>query len=226
MSQESSFNALSHEWWNENGALKTLHDINPVRLRYIKKSVNLTNKKILDIGCGGGLLTESMASCGGLVTGIDISKNLIQIATEHARETNLNITYICNTAEEFATTQQSSYDLITCMELLEHVADPISVIDACRKLIKPNGLLFLSTINRNWKAYLYTKILAEYLLRLLPVGTHEYAQYNRPSEVAAWCRTSNFTVVDISGMAYIPFLRTAYIHDNPHINYLLCAQAC
>lgn len=224
--EQPHFDKFGHEWWDPNGRLKTLHDINPIRLRYIQDHVDISKKKILDVGCGGGLLTESMALCGSLVTGIDISQHLVDIADKHARQANLNITYICATAEEFSTTYQHSYEIITCMELLEHVPDPTLIIHACRKLLKPNGLLFLSTINRSLTAYLKTKVIAEYLFRLLPVGTHEYEKYSRPSEIATWCRQVDFKVIDISGMSYIPFLRKTYLKDALDTNFLLCAKAC
>lgn len=223
--EQLKFNALASEWWDPNGRLAILHDINPTRLGYIKKHTDIANKKILDVGCGGGILTESMAKHGGLVTGIDISTDIIEIAEHHARQAELNITYLCTTIEELCYEQENTYDIVTCMELLEHVPSPTSVINACNHLIKPSGLFFLSTINRNLKSYFQTKIMAEYLLRLLSVGTHEYQKYSLPSEVACWCRKADFTVINVSGISYLPFLRQSWLTDEPDVNYLLCAQA-
>ncbi|RKZ47450.1 MAG: bifunctional 3-demethylubiquinol 3-O-methyltransferase/2-polyprenyl-6-hydroxyphenol methylase [Gammaproteobacteria bacterium] len=223
--EKSKFNSLASEWWDADGELQTLHDINPTRLAYIEDHVDLTEKKILDVGCGGGLLSEALASKGGLVTGIDISEHLLEVAEEHSQQAGLDISYVCTTVEEFSTEHENFFDIVTCMELLEHVPDPQSVINACMHLLKPGGLLFLSTINRNLKAYLQTKIAAEYILKLLPAGTHEYAKYIRPSELASWCRASGFTVVDISGISYLPFIRQCHLKDSPDVNYILCAQA-
>jgi len=223
--EKSKFNSLASEWWDPEGELQTLHDINPTRLAYIGDHIDLTDRNILDVGCGGGLLSEALASKGGLVTGIDISEHLIEVADEHSQQANLNISYVCTTVEGFSTGHENFFDIVTCMELLEHVPDPQSVINACMHLLKPGGLLFLSTINRNLKSYLQTKIAAEYILKLLPAGTHEYAKYIRPSELASWCRTSRFTVVDISGISYLPFIRQCHLKDSPDVNYILCAQA-
>lgn len=225
LDEKSKFNAYASEWWNTDGKLKTLHDINPIRLSYIEEHIDLTDKKILDVGCGGGLLTEALAYRGGLLTGIDISEHLLQAADQHAQQSNLGITYSCTTVENFSSSHNNAFDVITCMELLEHVPDPRSVINACMHLIKPGGLLFLSTINRNLKAYLQTKIAAEYLLKILPMGTHEYSKYIRPSELASWCRASGFTVIDISGISYLPFIRHCQKKDKPDVNYMLCARA-
>ena len=223
--EKSKFNALASEWWDPEGELQTLHDINPTRLGYIEGHIDLADKKILDVGCGGGLLSEVLAAKGGLVTAIDISEQLIEVAREHSKQTKLNISYACTTVEDYSSGHENTFDVITCMELLEHVPDPESIINACMHLLKPGGLLFLSTINRNLKAYLQTKIAAEYLLRLLPVGTHEYSKYTRPSELASWCRSSGFTVIDISGISYLPFIRQCHLKESPDVNYILCAQA-
>ncbi len=224
-SEQAKFNALASEWWDPDGQLQTLHDINPIRCDYIQNYVDLDNKKILDVGCGGGLLTEAMALQGALVTGIDVSDSALEVADMHAKQANLNIEYLCTTVEDYSVTHTQTYDLITCMELLEHVPDPGSVITACMRLIKPGGWLFLSTVNRSLKAYLQTKIAAEYVLKLLPAGTHDYAKYIRPSELATWCRNAGFDVTDISGMSYLPYIRRCRITDKPDVNYLLCARA-
>ncbi|SMN11058.1 3-demethylubiquinol 3-O-methyltransferase [uncultured Candidatus Thioglobus sp.] len=223
--EQSKFDALATEWWDINGPLSILHDINPTRFKYIKRYTSLHNKKILDVGCGGGILTEIMALDGGLVTGIDIAKHLIRIASNHAQQTNIDICYRCTTIEELLPAEENKYEIITCMELLEHVPNPSSVINACSKLLKPKGWLFFSTINRNLRAYLQTKIIAEYLCKLLPIGTHDYAKYSYPSEIAAYCRACSLTVVDVSGFSYLPLLRRSYIKDKPDVHYFLCAQA-
>lgn len=222
--EKSKFNALATDWWETDGSMGVLHDINPVRLEYIQRHADLKGKHILDIGCGGGILAEAIASQGGIVTGIDISEQLIKIANMHRQKKNLDITYACTTVEKWSNKQKYTYDVITCMELLEHVPDPISILQACKQLIKPQGLLILSTINRNLNAYLQTKIIAEYLLRLIPAGTHEYKKYRLPSELASWCRNSGFNIMDISGMTYLPMLRKAYISDKSGVNYLMCVQ--
>lgn len=223
--EQSKFDKLATEWWDINGPLKILHDINPTRLQYIKRYIYLQNKKILDVGCGGGILTEIMALDGGLVTGIDVAEHLIKIASDHAQQSSVDICYRCTTIEELLPAEENKYEIITCMELLEHVPDPSSVITACSKLLKPKGWLFLSTINRSLQAYLQTKIIAEYLLELLPIGMHNYAKYSHPSEIAAYCRESNLTVFDVSGFSYLPFLRRSYIKEKPDVHYFLCAQA-
>lgn len=227
--EKYKFNMLGDSWWDPKGPLNILHDINPTRLKYIETYTKLINKKVLDVGCGGGILTEAIALKNNLVTGIDIGEDLLEIATGHAQQTGVDIEYVCATVENFLTAQpirNNSYDVITCMELLEHVPDPSSVINSCRQLLKPNGSLFLSTINRNIQAYLQTKIVAEYLFKLLPMDTHEYSKYSLPSEVASWCRDAGFEVIDVSGFFYIPFLRRAYIKDKPDVHYFLYARAC
>ncbi len=224
-SEKSKFDALASKWWNADGELQTLHDINPTRLAYIENHIDLTDKKVLDVACGGGLLSEALALKGSLVTGIDISEPLVKVANDHARQADLNIAYHCKTIEDFSSDHENIFDVVTCMELLEHVPCPKSIINACMRVIKPSGLLFLSTINRNLKAYLQTKITAEYLLRLLPVGTHEYSKYIRPSELALLCRMSKFTVINISGISYLPFIRQCHLKNSPDVNYILCAQA-
>lgn len=224
-SEKDKFSVLASKWWDRDGELQILHDINPLRLGYIEGHINLTAKRILDVGCGGGLLSESLSRKGGLVTGIDISESLIKVADDHAQQANMNINYHCATIENFSTEHKNSFDVIVCMELIEHVPDPESIIDSCMYLIKPGGLLFLSTINRNLTAYLQTKIIAEYLLRLLPVGTHDYSKYTRPSELYSWCQTSGFTVINISGISYFPFIRRCHLKGSPDVNYILCARA-
>lgn len=221
------FAALSEEWWDLDGKCRPLHDLNPVRVQFISDRVRLQNKKVLDIGCGGGILTESLAKRGANVTGIDMSMDVLQVAKEHAETNHLSkqLNYIRTTAEEYAeqTEMQETFDIITCMELLEHVPDPLSLIKACRKLIKPNGHLFFSTINRTFKAYLLAIIGAEYALRLLPKGTHQYEKFIRPSELDQALREAHLTLKELAGMAYNPFNRQASLKTDVSINYLAYA---
>ena len=223
------FDALYEEWWNPVGKLKTLHTLNPIRLGYVRQSVNLSGKDVLDIGCGGGLLTEAMAKEGANVTGLDASKLAIEVANEHQKkellaENYLPVVYHHGTAEEFSRENISQFDVITCMELLEHVPDPTSLLASCAIMLKPQGHIFLSTINRNIKSYTAAILSAEYLLGLLPKGTHDYKSFIRPSELSTWLRHSNFKVLDISGMTYIPGIEECKLTNSPDVNYLQHAQ--
>ena len=218
------FEQLSEDWWDPNGSLRTLHVINPVRLQYIDDARSLQDCRVLDVGCGGGLLSEAMARRGARVTGIDASDGAIRTATAHAAEQALEINYQAVTAEEFAETGKEQFDIITCMELLEHVPDPHSLLSACTRMLKPGGDLFLATLNRNIRAYLGAVIAAEYLLRLLPRGTHDYGKFLKPSELAHSLRMLGLEVVDISGMHYVPGADRCFINDDPSINYLLHAS--
>lgn len=222
-SETAKFSALADEWWDSNGPLSTLHDINPVRLNYIKQAVDLAGKHVLDVGCGGGILSESLCKESAVVTGIDASQEAINIARLHSDTANLKINYVESSAERHAQQNPEAYDVITCMELLEHVPDPESLLAACADMLKPGGHLFASTINRNLKSYLGTVLAAEYLLKLIPRGTHDYARFIKPAELAEWCRKSGLTVLDISGMAYLPFVHSAWLKRNPDMNYLLHA---
>ncbi len=222
-SESAKFDALANDWWDRDGPLSTLHDINPLRLEYIKQYVNLAGKSVLDLGCGGGILTEAIAREMAQVTGIDASREAIKIARQHSQGNNLQITYKEITAEEFAKTNPQSFDVITCMEMMEHVPDPVSVIKACVRMLRPGGHLFLSTINRNLKAYIAGIVAAEYLFKVIPVGTHDYSRFIRPSELARWCEEAGLKVKNISGMSYLPFLRVAWMKHTPDINYLLYA---
>lgn len=220
----AKFAALADRWWDVNGEFKPLHDINPLRLSYIQQHTHLASKKILDIGCGGGILSESMAQCGGIVTGIDMAENVLQAAKLHSQEHQLAIEYLCTTAEALAEQQPEFYDVITCMEMLEHVPDPRAIVTACAKLIKPNGAIFFSTLNRTLKAYLYAIIGAEYLLRLLPKGTHQYDKFIRPSELTRWVRDNNLQMQSLIGMSYNPLTRHYYLENNVDVNYLIFCQ--
>ena len=214
------FEELARKWWDTESEFKPLHEINPLRVDYINARVDLAGKRVLDVGCGGGILSESMAINGASVTGIDMGKAPLQVARLHQHESNLNIDYQLTTVEQLANDHPGTFDVITCLEMLEHVPDPGSVISACRKLLKPEGDLFLSTINRNAKAYLFAIIGAEYLLNLLPRGTHDYAKLLRPSEIAALLREQNFNLEDVTGITYNPLTKLYKLSSDTDVNYL------
>jgi 2-polyprenyl-6-hydroxyphenyl methylase/3-demethylubiquinone-9 3-methyltransferase len=216
------FEALAHRWWDINSEFKPLHDINPLRLHYIENnSTGLEGKKVIDIGCGGGILSESMALRGAQVTGIDMGKAPLSVAELHSLESGIEIDYQQITAEEIAEQQAGQYDVVTCMEMLEHVPLPSSVIAACSKLVKPSGHVFFSTINRNPKAFAFAIVGAEYVLNMLPKGTHEYAKFIRPSELEAWARPHYLALKDISGMTYNPFFKSYKLGNDVDVNYLM-----
>ncbi len=218
------FDELSHDWWDKDGSFKTLHDINKIRLDYITQKIQLKDKVILDVGCGGGLLAEAMAELGAKVTGIDAASKAIQTAKLHKLENNLTITYKNTTIENFIHDTNETFDIITCLELLEHVPHPQALIEDCASILKPNGFLFLSTINRNAMAYLQTILGAEYCLKILPRGTHDYEKFITPSELSAWVRRANLTLCDIQGMKYNPFTRQARLSNNCQVNYIVHCQ--
>lgn len=222
-SERQHFNKLAADWWAPDGPLKTLHRINPARSRYINTQTSIANKRLLDIGCGGGLLTESLASKGALVTGIDISEDVIEVARIHALEHGLSIDYQVCSAEELASSHTGHFDVITCMEMLEHVPDPRSIIQSAAALLKPGGHLFLSTINRSLKTYINVIIGAEYVFRIIPEKTHQYSQFIRPSELTAWLRQYDFHVNDLAGINYIPWLDYVAISNDISVNYMLHA---
>ncbi len=221
LKEKAKFDAFASGWWDPNGKFKTLHNINPVRLQYIEQHIALSGKKILDIGCGGGILTEAMARQGAFVTGLDISEASLAIARQHCKQSKLDIQYINDTVEQYAVTHAHSFDVITCMEMLEHVPSPQSIVNACAELIKPGGQAFFSTINRTLPAYLLAVVGAEYLLNLLPVGTHDYSRFIRPSELASWCQQCGLSVKDIAGISYLPVINHFSINKNPNVNYLM-----
>lgn len=214
------FTSLADEWWDPRGKLRTLHHINPARLRYIDQRVGLQGKQVLDLGCGGGVLCEAMARAGAAVTGIDANQTAVTTAISHCRDQGLKIKYYARTAEDFAGDHHQAFDAVTCMELLEHVPDVPSLIAACALMLRPGGDLVLSTINRNARSYAAVVLAAEYLLGLLPRGTHDYSRFIRPSELAAWLRSAGFALVDIAGMTYVPGLSTGVINKQPAVNYL------
>lgn len=216
----AKFEALAARWWDKSSEFKPLHDINPLRLQYIDDHANLAGKTVLDIGCGGGILAESMARRGARVTGIDMGGAPLKVAQLHALETGIDIQYEQISAEQYAEQHPGKFDVVTCMELLEHVPDPSSVIAASRALVKPGGNVFFSTLNRNPKSYLFAIVGAEYLLRLLPKGTHDYKNFIRPSELAGWCRQTQLTVRELIGMSYNPFNKQYRLSRDLDVNYI------
>ena len=215
------FEELASRWWDRQGEFKPLHDINPLRLNFINTGSPLSGKRVLDVGCGGGILCESMAQCGAEVTGTDMGKAPLSVARLHALESDLEIDYRQITAEDLAASSPASFDVVTCMELLEHVPDPASVIDACQQLVKPGGSVYFSTINRNPKSFLFAIIGAEYLLKMLPAGTHDYGKFIRPSELDSWCRHAGLDVVGIQGISYNPVTGMYRSSDNVDVNYMV-----
>lgn len=211
-------------WWDPNGPLKTLHEINPVRLHYILEKVSLANKKVVDVGCGGGILTESMAKAGAIVTGIDMNKEGLTIAQLHQLESGLHVTYEHKTAETFAEEQPGQFDVVTCLEMLEHVPDPASVVAACAALVKPGGHIFFSTLNRSVKSYLFAIVGAEYLLKLLPKNTHDFAHFIRPSELGNWLRVAGLELKEFKGLSYNPITKQVRLISDISVNYLAYAQ--
>ncbi len=215
------FAELAHRWWDPNSEFKPLHDINPLRLDWIDACVGLAGKRVLDIGCGGGILAESMAARGAAVTGIDLGDKALSVARLHLLESRQKVDYRLVSAEALALEWPGHFDVITCMEMLEHVPDPASVIRACATLVKPGGRVFMSTINRNLKAYLFAVIGGEYILNLLPRGTHDYARFLRPAELARHCRSSALDVDEIIGMSYNPFSKKFTLGRDTSVNYLI-----
>ncbi len=215
------FSELAHRWWDPQSEFKPLHDINPLRLDYIDSIEKLQQKQILDVGCGGGILAESMAARGAIVTGIDLAEKPLKVAELHLIESGRQVDYRKISAEDLAAERPASFDAVTCMELLEHVPDPASTIAACAALVKPGGHVFFSTINRNPKAYLFAIIGAEYVLRMLPRGTHDYARFIKPSELSAMCRRAQLTVGGLTGMTYNPFTQRYALEADASVNYIL-----
>ena len=219
------FGELAHRWWDPNSEFKPLHDINPLRLAWIDRAVGLAGKRVVDVGCGGGILSESMAAMGAVVTGIDLSERPLGVARLHLLESGQKVDYRNISAEALAKELPGAFDAVTCLEMLEHVPDPASTVRACAALAKPGGQVFFSTINRNPKAYLFAVIGAEYLLKLLPRGTHDYARFLRPAELARHCRNAGLEVAEIVGMSYQPIAKTYSLGRDTSVNYLIRAIA-
>jgi len=220
-SEIKKFEDLASRWWDENGEFKPLHEMNPLRLNFINTGSPLSDKTACDIGCGGGILSESMAKCGATVTGLDMGKAPLSVARLHAIESELEIDYQQITAEEFALQNTGKYDVVTCMEMLEHVPDPASVIKACFTLVKPGGSVYFSTINRNPKSYAFAIVGAEYLMKMLPRGTHDYAKFIKPSELDEWARTAGLELMNLKGVSYNPFTGLFSQSQDVDVNYMV-----
>lgn len=219
----NKFAELAHQWWDMQGVFKPLHQLNPLRLNYIDSRAELAGKQVLDVGCGGGILSESMAQRGAQVTGIDMAEKSLQVAQLHALESGVQVEYRCVAVEALAQERPQAFDVVTCMEMLEHVPDPASVIRACATLVKPGGHVFFSTLNRNAKAYLMAVVGAEYVLNLLPKGTHDYSKFIKPSELAAWMRQSGLELQHQTGVTYHPLSKQYALTQDISVNYMLHA---
>ena len=217
----NKFSELAHKWWDKTSEFKPLHDINPLRLNYIDNVAGLKGKTVLDVGCGGGILSESMAEKGAKVTGIDLGEKALRVAQLHSLDSGVTVDYQLIAVEKLAELQPASFDVVTCLEMLEHVPDPASVVVACAKLVKPGGNVFFSTINRNPKAYLFAVIGAEYVLNMLPRGTHDYAKFIKPSELASWMRSADLSLVGQTGMSYNPLTKHYWLDSDVSVNYLM-----
>ena len=221
------FEELASRWWDKNSEFKPLHDINPLRANWIDNIAPVAERKVLDVGCGGGILSESLAQRGADVTGIDMGDAPLGVAKLHQLESGLSINYQKSTAEDFAKNHENTFDIVTCLEMLEHVPDPSSVINACAKMVKPGGAVFFSTINRNPKAFLLAIVGAEYVLRMLPRGTHEYGKFIRPSELANWSREAGLQVNQMTGLLYNPLTKTYKLSPSDvDVNYMISTQKC
>jgi 2-polyprenyl-6-hydroxyphenyl methylase/3-demethylubiquinone-9 3-methyltransferase len=215
------FAELAYKWWDKNSEFKPLHEINPLRLAYIDGLASLKGKRVLDVGCGGGILSESMYFKGADVTGIDLGEKALNVAKLHQLESGAKVDYQLVSVEQLATAQPASFDVVTCMEMLEHVPDPSAIVRACAKLVKPGGAVFFSTLNRNPKSYLFAVIGAEYVLNLLPKGTHDYEKFIKPSELSSWVRDAGLDVAGLRGMSYQPITRQYRLGDDVSVNYLM-----
>lgn len=219
------FGELAHKWWDKDSEFKPLHEINPLRLNYVDQLVGLQGKRVLDVGCGGGILSESMHFKGADVTGIDLGEKALSVAKLHQLESGAKVNYQLVSVEDLAAQQPASFDVVTCMEMLEHVPDPAAIVAACARLVKPGGSVFFSTINRNPKSYLFAVIGAEYILNMLPKGTHDYAKFIKPSELSSWVRDAGLVVSGMRGMNYNPITRHYWLDENVSVNYLMHTTA-
>lgn len=224
-SEIAKFESIANKWWDLEGEFKPLHDINPLRLNYINERVSLAGKNVLDVGCGGGILSEGLAQRGVHVTGIDMGEANLQVAKQHAESQGLSIHYQHIAVEELAAQQPASFDVVTCLEMLEHVPDPSSIVQACATLVKSGGHVFFSTINRNPKSYALAIVGAEYIMNLVPKGTHDYMKFIKPSELSRWARAAQLQIKDISGMSVNPLSMTFKITRDADVNYFMhCTQ--
>jgi len=217
----NKFSELAHKWWDKTSEFKPLHEINPLRLNYINNLAPLKSKTVLDVGCGGGILSESIAEKGAKVTGIDLGEKALKVAQLHSLESGVAVDYRLISVEDLAEEQPASFDVVTCLEMLEHVPDPASVVAACAKLVRSGGHVFFSTINRNTKSYLFAVLGAEYVLNMLPRGTHDYAKFIKPSELASWARVSGLSLQNQSGMSYNPITQVYSLGNDVSVNYLM-----
>jgi len=224
LAEVAKFNALASRWWDPNGEFRALHEINPLRLDWIRQHVSLSDCRVVDIGCGGGILAEAMAAANAVVTGIDMAEAPLAVAKLHKHESGVDVNYRHATAEELAATEAETFDVVTCLEMLEHVPDPSKVIQSCAELVKPGGHVFFSTINRNPKSFAFAIVGAEYILKLLPAGTHEYEKFIRPSELESWARHAGLTLKDSIGMHYNPITKDYSLGQNLDVNYLMYFQ--
>ncbi len=223
-SEIARFQAAASRWWDPQGEMRPLHDLNPVRLAYVERPGPLAGRRVLDVGCGGGLLAEAMARRGAQVVGLDLADELLEVAKLHALESGTRLDYRLESAEEHLVHNAGAYDVVTCMEMLEHVPDPAAVVAALAQLVRPGGHVFVSTINRTAKAYALAIVGAEYVLRLLPPGTHTYEKFIRPSELAGWAKAAALHLVDVSGLDYDPFTHQAALKADASVNYLMHLQ--
>jgi len=220
----AKFSELAHRWWDPNSEFKPLHEINPLRLKWIDRQAALAGKKVLDVGCGGGILAEAMAGAGATVSGIDLSEKALKVAKLHLFESGLSVDYQLIAAEDYAAGHTGEFDVVTCMEMLEHVPDPASIVAACARLVKPGGWVFFSTLNRNAKSYLFAIVGAEYILKLLPRGTHDYAKFIQPAELARMARESGLDTQELIGMTYNPLTQVYKLEADTSVNYLMATQ--
>ena len=220
----AKFSALAHKWWDKESEFKPLHEINPLRLGFIEQIAGLTGKSVVDVGCGGGILSEGMASHGAQVTGIDLAERSLKIARLHLHESGLKVDYRLIAVEDLASEAPASFDVVTCMEMLEHVPTPASVVEACSRLVKPGGWVFFSTLNRNAKSYALAVVGAEYIMGMLPRGTHDYARFIKPSELARMARNVGLQMVTLTGMTYNPITKVYSLGDDSDVNYMVACH--